>query len=135
MLGYTPPQGLTDAENNPKASRVPSWITKDDVPEQSTQRKGLTKAAWLHKASRMLNLRTKDKENVSDTPESANIFTNSDHNTGMIIFGQSLNKYEELYIISCKNIDINKHIMKVHLVISTNQVIKIKMEWKVILRH
>ena len=87
MIGYTPPQGLTDAENNPKASRIPSWMTKDDVPEQSTQRKGLTKAAWSHKASRMLNLRTKDKENVSDPPESANIFTNSHHNTGMIILG------------------------------------------------
>ena len=87
MLGYTPPQGLTDAENVPKAFGIPSWMTKDDVPEQSTQRKGLTKAAWFHKASRMLNLRTKDKENVSDSPESANIFTNSDHNTGMIILG------------------------------------------------
>ena len=85
MIGYTPPQGLTDAENFPRASRIPSWMTKDDVPEQSTQRKGLTKAAWFHKASRMLNLRTKDKKNVS--PESANIFTYSHHNTGMIIFG------------------------------------------------
>ena len=87
MLGYTPSQGLTDAEKFPKASRIPSWMTKDDVPEQSTQRKGLTKAAWFHKASRMLNLRTKDKKNVSDTPESATIFTNSDHNTGRIILG------------------------------------------------
>ena len=85
MIGYTPPQGLTDAENFPKASRIPSWMTKDDVPEESTQRKGLTKAAWFHKASRIVNLRTKDKENVSDTPESANMFTNSDHNTGMIV--------------------------------------------------
>ena len=87
MIGYTPPQGLTDAENVPKASRVPSWMTKDDVPEQSTQRKGLTKAARFHKASRMLNLRTKDKENVSDSPDAANIFTNSDHNIGMIVLG------------------------------------------------
>ena len=78
---------MTDAENVPKASRGPSWMTKDDVPEQSTQRKGLTKAAWFHKASRMLNWRTKDNENVSNSPESANIFTNSDHNTGMIILG------------------------------------------------
>ena len=88
MIGYTRPQGLTDADNLPKASRIPSWMTKDDVPEDSTQRKGLTKAAWLHKASRTLNLRKKDIENVSDTtPESANIFTKSDHNTGMIILG------------------------------------------------
>ena len=87
MLGYTPSQGLTDAENFPKASRIPSWMTKDDVSDESTQRKGLTKAAWFHKASRMLNLRTKDKENVSNSPESTNIFTYSDHNTGMIIFG------------------------------------------------
>ena len=87
MIGYTPSQGLTDAENFPKASRIPSWMTKDDVPEESTQRKGLTKAAWFHKASRMFNLRTKHKENVSDESKSANIFTNSDHNTGMIILG------------------------------------------------
>ena len=87
LIGYTPPQGSTDAENYPKASRIPSWMTKDDVPEESTQRKGLTKAAWFHKASRMLNLRKKDKDNVSDKPESANIFTNSDPNTGMIILG------------------------------------------------
>ena len=87
MIEYSPPQGLTDAENFPKASRIPSWMTKDDVPEESTQRKGLTNATYFHKASRMFNLRTKDKENVSDKPESANIFTNSDHNTGMIILG------------------------------------------------
>ena len=87
MLGYTPSQGLTDAENFPKASRIPSWMTKDYVPEESTQRKGLTKAAWFHKASRMFNLRTKHKENVSDKPKLANSFTNGDHNTGRIILG------------------------------------------------
>ena len=65
MIGYTPPQGLTDAENFPKESRIPSWMTKDDVPEGSTRRKGLTKAASFHKTSRMFKSRTKDKGNVS----------------------------------------------------------------------
>ena len=85
MIGYTPPQGLTDAENFPKAYRIPSRMTKDDVPEEFTRRKGLTKAASFHKTSRMFNSRTKDIENFSDTTESVNIFNNSYHNTGMSI--------------------------------------------------